>query len=154
MATLFRQQRTQAMQRRLARRPGASGILGLAGQFQTQITNLTQQYETEFSQYQKRVDEMMGRFQQESSAYESAFSAYTRDVLEPYQQRLQQFDTAASAFRQRSEDISAGRLDTSLPFDYSGKNYWVTLPSGQRVESRQFQSNLEAYGYSQVLPAG
>lgn len=116
MATTFRRQQTQAMQRRLARRPGATGLLGLAGQFQSQIEQLTSQYQTEFSQYQQRVAEMM-------APYEQAMQRYTNEQLPAYEAASASFRDALAGYESQLSDYLANPTyteQTTLPSRTTG----------------------------------
>jgi hypothetical protein len=85
----------QFLQRRLARRAGASDLVRLAGDYQKQIQGLTAEYETRFSDYQKTVAEQMAPFDAatrqyqdvQMPAYEAAMEQYKQEY-EGYQRQL------------------------------------------------------------------
>ena len=105
MATTPRRNLTQAEQWRLSRRPGASGLLGLAGQFQKDINRLTSQYQTEFSQYQQRVAEMMAPYEQATQRFNEvdvpAYESYKQDY-NAYVQKLFAYEPFVSQQVQRN----------------------------------------------------
>jgi hypothetical protein len=96
MATAPRTQQAQFLQRRLARRAGASSITRLADQYQGQIQNLTSQYETEFSRYQQQVNELM-------RPYEAAMQRYSTEQVPAYEQAVAGFNERLSAWQTQAE---------------------------------------------------
>jgi hypothetical protein len=96
MATAPRTQQAQFLQRRLARRAGASSITRLADQYQGQIQSLTSQYETEFSRYQQQVNEMM-------RPYEEAMQRYSSEQMPAYEQAVTGFNERLSAWQTQAE---------------------------------------------------
>jgi hypothetical protein len=108
MATAPRTQQAQFLQRRLARRAGASSITRLADQYQSQIQGLTSQYETEFSRYQQQVNSLMQPYEEAMRKYKEvdlpAFDSYIQDY-DQYLSRLsayQPFVTESAKTQQRS----------------------------------------------------
>jgi len=111
MATAPRTQQAQFLQRRLARRAGASSITRLADQYQGQIQDLTSQYETEFSRYQQQVNELM-------RPYEAAMQRYTTEQVPAYEQavsgfneRLSNWQNQMQSFQTRGEQITGFNLE-------------------------------------------
>jgi hypothetical protein len=96
MATAPRTQQAQFLQRRLARRAGASSITRLTDQYQSQIKNLTSQYETEFSRYQQQFNEMM-------RPYEEAMQRYSSVQMPSYEQAVAGFNEQLSAWQTQAE---------------------------------------------------
>jgi hypothetical protein len=95
MATAPRRQ-AQFIQRRLARRAGASSLTRLADQFQGQIQDLTGQFETEFSRYQQQVNELM-------RPYEEASRRYATEQVPAYEQAVAAFNERLSAWQTQAE---------------------------------------------------
>lgn len=111
MATAQSRQQAQFMQRRLARRAGASSITRLADQYQSQIQGLTAQYETEFSRYQQQVNELMEPYEEEMQRYQEEdlprFDAYLQSYSQ-YIDRLaeyQPFVTQSATTQQRAVSV-------------------------------------------------
>jgi hypothetical protein len=96
MATAPRTQQAQFLQRRLARRAGASSITRLADQYQGQIQSLTSQYETEFSRYQEQVNSLM-------QPYEEAMQRYSSEQMPAYEQAVAGFNERLSAWQTQAE---------------------------------------------------
>jgi hypothetical protein len=111
MATSPRTQQAQFLQRRLARRAGASSVTRLADQYQSQIQSLTSQYETEFSRYQEQVTSLMQPYEEAVQRYQDvdlpAFDSYIQDY-EQYLGRLseyQPFVTESATTQQRAVSV-------------------------------------------------
>lgn len=89
---------TQADQRRLSRRAGASDLTRLSTQLSRQVESLASQYQTEFTQYQQQVDQMLAPYQEavqqyqqtEMPAYEAAVAAY-QSKYDAYLSALQSY---------------------------------------------------------------
>lgn len=141
---------TQAVQRRLSRRVGGSSMVRLADQFQGQIKALTSQYETEFSQYQERVNEMMGAYDREATNFNQALEAYSRDVVDPYNTSVQEFRSAIDAYTEQASLYQSGAKDYDL------RSYWRNQHSffdinGQRVSTSDVMANPEKFGYEFLI---
>jgi hypothetical protein len=111
MATSPRTQQAQFLQRRLARRAGASSVTRLADQYQSQIQSLTSQYETEFSRYQEQVNSLMQPYEEAIQRYQDvdlpAFDSYIQDY-DQYLSRLseyQPFVTESATTQQRAVSV-------------------------------------------------
>ena len=104
----------QFIQRRLARRAGASDITRLAQDFSRQIGDLSGQFETEFSRYQQMVNEQMAPFQQamtqyqtvQMPAYESALAEF-QGKYDAYLEQLRAIE--ADPVIERRERVVVGR---------------------------------------------
>ena len=114
MATAPRTQQAQFLQRRLARRAGASDLTRLAQDFSRQIGDLSGQFETEFSRYQDMVNQTMAPFQEQLTqyqqvampAYESALSEF-QGKYDSYLEQLRAIE--ADPVTVRTERVAVGR---------------------------------------------
>ena len=110
------------MMRRLARRVGASDITKLAGEYGKQITGLTNQYQTEFSNYQKGVAEKMAPYDAAVAQFQTQVEPQYRDALAGYNTKLADYqrqlaELAANPVTERIESVVVGRT-------WYGKKKW------------------------------
>jgi len=112
------------MQRRLARKAGGTEMSRLAKSYQDQISGLTSEYETKFSDYQKMAAEKMAPFEQAISQYGSKLSAY--------QQQVASFNDAFAGYSQRLNEYNQ-RAQTPSTFDVRiGEGSW-TGAMGEKI---------------------
>ena len=148
-------------QRKLARRAGGSDISRLAQSYQGQLNDLTNQYETQYSTYQKMVADTMVPFEAASARYNQGLDDYATNVVNPYKLALDQFSKTSEAYLSERAQIDSGARDRfSSSYEYSyrvGRQEYggvrINDPfTGQAYEiGGDFRTNPEAYGLEYVL---
>lgn len=152
----------QFIQRRLARRAGASDILRLNKQYSQQVDNLTRDYEASFSTFQQGASEKMAGFESSMAEYNKALSIYNTDVVDAYTKSVEEFNKNVNLYSDETAEIAAGRRDIVAPYlqglgprrDQSGFN----LPGLGLVPNystdrgvRGIRDDPELYGFEYML---
>lgn len=93
----------QFVQRRMARRAGASDITRLAGDYTKQMQGITAEYESRFADYRKTVAEQMAPFDEATRQYQ--------DVQMPaYEAALKQYQEKFDEYQRQLDDIERNPL--------------------------------------------
>ena len=93
----------QFAQQRAIRRAGAGDLMRLSANYQGQVKNLTNEYDTKFAEYQKGVDEKMRPF-------DDAYQRYQSEQVPEYEAQLKAFQERFAAHQAQIDDIAANPL--------------------------------------------
>ena len=104
------------MQRRLNRR-GAGDIAALAGVYKQQSAALADQYQSEFTKYQKMVAEKM-------APYQTAVADYQTNLEPAYQTALLDYNTRLTAYQKQLSDIAADPVTERVQREVVGRTWY------------------------------
>jgi hypothetical protein len=128
-------------QKKMAARRGTSSIDKLSRQYQEQIKNITGEYETSFSEYQKKREETMAPYNTAVEKYKADYGTFESSMAD-YKKRFGDYQAAVEDVQKNPYEAVTGAKFFKLGNDGRRDVHIIMIPG----DKKQYSDNPEDTG--------